>query len=83
MKKLSLTVFWCGQKNPASLAAKRWIKLNTNVYKSTGKLMEKYNVTDITKESGRGENKDPDEFGWTNGVLLKREVSVEVWKTGS
>jgi len=61
----------CGQKNLASLAAKRWIKLNTDVYKSTGKLMEKYNVTDITKESGSGENRDPDGFGWTNGVLLK------------
>jgi len=61
----------CGQKNLASLAAKRWIKLNIDVYKSTGKLMEKYNVTDIIKESGSVENKDPDGFGWTNGVLLK------------
>jgi alpha,alpha-trehalase len=33
--------------------------------------MEKYNVTDITKESGSGENGDPEGFGWTNGVLLK------------
>jgi alpha,alpha-trehalase len=61
----------CGQKNLASLAAKRWIKFNIDVYKSTGKLMEKYNVTDITKESGSGENGDPEGFGWTNGVLLK------------
>jgi alpha,alpha-trehalase len=61
----------CGQKNLASLAARRWIKLNTDVYKSTGKLMEKYNVTDITKESVSTENKDPDGFGWTNGVLQK------------
>ena len=61
----------CGQKNLASLAAKRWIKLNTDIYKSTGKLMEKYNVTDITKESARGEHGNPDGFGWTNGVLLK------------
>jgi alpha,alpha-trehalase len=61
----------CGQKNLAALAAKRWIKLNIDVYKSTGKLMEKYNVTDITRESGNGENRDPGGFGWTNGVLLK------------
>jgi alpha,alpha-trehalase len=61
----------CGQKNLASLAAKRWIKLNTDIYKSTGKLMEKYNVTDITKESGSIDNRDSDGFGWTNGVLLK------------
>jgi alpha,alpha-trehalase len=61
----------CGQKNLASLAAKRWIKFNIDVYKSTGKLMEKYNVTDITKTSGNSENGEPEGFGWTNGVLLK------------
>ena len=33
--------------------------------------MEKYNVTDIIKKTGSGENSDPDGYGWTNGVLLK------------
>ena len=61
----------CGQKNLASLAAKRWIKLNISVYKNTGKLMEKYNVTDLNKEAGGGEYGGQDGFGWTNGVLLK------------
>jgi alpha,alpha-trehalase len=61
----------CGQKNLASLAAKRWIKLNIHVYKQTGKLMEKYNVTDLNKEAGGGEYGGQDGFGWTNGVLLK------------
>jgi alpha,alpha-trehalase len=61
----------CGQKNLATLAAKRWIKLNIHVYKQTGKLMEKYNVTDLTKEAGGGEYGGQDGFGWTNGVLLK------------
>jgi alpha,alpha-trehalase len=61
----------CGQKNLATLAAKRWIQLNIRVYKNTGKLMEKYNVTDITKEAGGGEYGGQDGFGWTNGVLLK------------
>jgi alpha,alpha-trehalase len=61
----------CGQKNLASLAAKRWIKLNISVYKTTGKLMEKYNVTDLNKEAGGGEYGGQDGFGWTNGVLLK------------
>jgi alpha,alpha-trehalase len=61
----------CGQKNLATLAAKRWIKLNIKVYKQTGKLMEKYNVTDINKEAGGGEYAGQDGFGWTNGVLLK------------
>jgi alpha,alpha-trehalase len=61
----------CGQKNLATLAAKRWVKLNTDVYKSTGKLMEKYNVTDITKVPGGEDYGDQDGFGWTNGVFLK------------
>lgn len=61
----------CGQKNLAGLAAKRWIKLNIHVYKTTGKLMEKYNVTDLNKEAGGGEYGGQDGFGWTNGVLLK------------
>jgi alpha,alpha-trehalase len=61
----------CGQKNLATLAAKRWIKLNIHVYKQTGKLMEKYNVTDLNKEAGGGEYGGQDGFGWTNGVLLK------------
>jgi alpha,alpha-trehalase len=61
----------CGQKNLATLAAKRWIQLNIRVYKHTGKLMEKYNVVDVTKEAGGGEYDGQDGFGWTNGVLLK------------
>ncbi len=49
----------------------RWITLNTRVYKSTGKLVEKYNVVDLTLEAGGGEYPVQDGFGWTNGVLLK------------
>jgi hypothetical protein len=33
-------------ENPASRAEKRWIKLNIDVYKNTGKLFEKNDVTD-------------------------------------
>jgi alpha,alpha-trehalase len=50
--------------------AERWIKLNTDVYNRTGKLMEKYNVVDIHLEAGGGEYAGQDGFGWTNGVLL-------------
>jgi alpha,alpha-trehalase len=50
--------------------AQRWIKLNDDVYKRTGKLMEKYNVVDIHLEAGGGEYEGQDGFGWTNGVLL-------------
>jgi len=50
--------------------ARRWIKLNTDVFKKSGKLMEKYNVVDTSLEAGGGEYTGQDGFGWTNGVLL-------------
>ena len=50
--------------------ARRWIQLNTAVFKRTGKLMEKYNVMDTHLEAGGGEYEGQDGFGWTNGVLL-------------
>lgn len=50
--------------------ATRWVNLNTKVYNSTGKLMEKYNVVDIHLTAGGGEYSSQDGFGWTNGVLL-------------
>ena len=59
-----------GQKDLAMDIASRWIKLNEKVYAATGKLMEKYNVEDITKEAGGGEYSGQDGFGWTNGVYL-------------
>lgn len=49
----------------------RWIKLNREVYKKTGKLLEKYNVYDTDLPGGGGEYELQDGFGWTNGVLLK------------
>jgi alpha,alpha-trehalase len=48
----------------------RWVQLNTNVFRRTGKLMEKYNVVDTHLEAGGGEYAGQDGFGWTNGVLL-------------
>ena len=58
------------QKQLAKDIATRWIKLNTEVYLRTGKLMEKYNVIDTHLEAGGGEYAGQDGFGWTNGVLL-------------
>ncbi|MES1214039.1 MAG: alpha,alpha-trehalase TreF [Bacteroidota bacterium] len=59
--------------NQSALAkevAKRWVDLNVKVFKSTGKLMEKYNVVDTHVEAGGGEYQSQDGFGWTNGVLI-------------
>jgi alpha,alpha-trehalase len=60
----------CGEQELAKDIAQRWIKLNTDVYARTGKLMEKYNVADTHLEAGGGEYPGQDGFGWTNGVLL-------------
>ncbi|MGY5850167.1 alpha,alpha-trehalase TreF [Salegentibacter sp. F14] len=50
---------------------KRWLDLNQKVYSKTYKLLEKYNVEDLSKESGGGEYPTQDGFGWTNGVYQK------------
>lgn len=59
-----------GHTSLAKEIAVRWIKLNTAVFKRSGKLMEKYNVVDTHLEAGGGEYEGQDGFGWTNGVLL-------------
>ena len=59
------------QTDLANTIKNRWIDLNTKVYKKTGKLVEKYDVVDMSLEAGGGEYPVQDGFGWTNGVLLK------------
>lgn len=64
-----------GFKNYANNAlakkiTERWVSLVEKVYANTGKVMEKYNVEDITMEAGGGEYPAQDGFGWTNGVYL-------------
>jgi alpha,alpha-trehalase len=59
-----------GHDQLAKEIAQRWIRLNTDVFKRSGKLMEKYNVADTQLEAGGGEYPGQDGFGWTNGVLL-------------
>ncbi|MBR9920237.1 MAG: alpha,alpha-trehalase TreF [Bacteroidetes bacterium] len=49
----------------------RWQNLNVQVYNRTGKMVEKYNVTDLSLKAGGGEYPVQDGFGWTNGVLLR------------
>jgi len=58
-------------KQLAGDIATRWLSLNDRVFKSTGKMMEKYNVQNINLEAGGGEYPSQDGFGWTNGVYLK------------
>ncbi|HTL09576.1 MAG TPA: alpha,alpha-trehalase TreA [Chitinophagaceae bacterium] len=49
----------------------RWMAANEHVYAHTGKMMEKYNVTDTVTKAGGGEYPNQDGFGWSNGVYLK------------
>jgi alpha,alpha-trehalase len=57
--------------NLAADIGRRWLRLNDKVFQRTGKMMEKYNVEDLTLEAGGGEYPAQDGFGWTNGVYLK------------
>ncbi|UAB82754.1 alpha,alpha-trehalase TreF [Zunongwangia sp. SCSIO 43204] len=55
----------------ANTIKERWTSLNEKVYKNTYKMTEKYNVEDLSKESGGGEYPTQDGFGWSNGVYKK------------
>jgi alpha,alpha-trehalase len=54
----------------ADSARDRWMSLNRKVYTATGRMMEKYDVVDLTRSAGGGEYATQDGFGWTNGVAL-------------
>ncbi|MEM9820707.1 MAG: alpha,alpha-trehalase TreF [Bacteroidota bacterium] len=55
----------------ADTIQQRWVDLNTRVYKNSGKLLDKYNVEDMTLEDGGGEPQSLDAYAWTNGILLQ------------
>jgi alpha,alpha-trehalase len=51
--------------------AQRWTRLNGEVFSRTGRLMEKYNVVDLSLAAGGGEYPTQDGFAWTNAVLAQ------------
>ena len=53
----------------AETIACRWMSIVNDVYRDSGKLVEKYNVIDIGRSGGGGEYPLQDGFGWTNGVM--------------
>jgi alpha,alpha-trehalase len=59
-----------GEEQLAGVIAQRWVARNLEVFRDTGKLVEKYDVTG-SAEGGGGEYPLQDGFGWTNGVLRK------------
>lgn len=48
----------------------RWMAANEKVYAATGKMMEKYDITDTASKASGGEYPNQDGFGWSNGVYL-------------
>ncbi|MFQ5548444.1 MAG: alpha,alpha-trehalase TreF [Woeseia sp.] len=59
-----------GYSDEAQEGASRWVRNNETVYRTTGRLFEKYNVEEIGPIAEGGEYTVQDGFGWTNGVLL-------------
>lgn len=60
-----------GFADQADVGAERWVQNNLNVYKQTGRLLEKYDVEHIGELATGGEYAVQDGFGWTNAVLLR------------
>jgi alpha,alpha-trehalase len=67
-----------GRGELADSARGRWLALNRHTYQTTGKMTEKYDVTDLTRRAGGGEYPTQDGFGWTNGVALVLSAQVRV-----
>jgi alpha,alpha-trehalase len=60
-----------GHNHLANQIKANWVNNCLRVYQNTGKMVEKYNVEDLSLLAGGGEYPVQDGFGWTNGVLLK------------
>jgi alpha,alpha-trehalase len=58
----------------AESIACRWMLNVTRVYRTNGKLVEKYDVIATDRPGGGGEYPAQDGFGWTNGVMRKLMV---------
>ena len=48
-----------------------WLTLIEKEFKHSGKMLEKYNVSDTNLIAGGGEYEIQEGFGWTNGVYLR------------
>jgi alpha,alpha-trehalase len=60
-----------GQAGLAEAIACRWLVNVQDVYRQSGKLVEKYDVVTTGRSGGGGEYPTQDGFGWTNGVVRK------------
>jgi alpha,alpha-trehalase len=72
-----------GRPGLANTARERWLALNRRTYRATGKMTEKYDVVDLTRQAGGGEYPNQDGFGWTNGVALALSAQEQGQRQGS
>lgn len=72
------------EKPLAAAIACRWMVGVNDVYRQSGKLVEKYDVVTTGRSGGGGEYPLQDGFGWTNGVMRKLIAlypeDAELWK---
>ncbi len=54
-----------GEKPLAATIACRWMAIVNDVYRQSGKLVEKYDVVTVGRSGGGGEYPLQDGFGWT------------------
>jgi len=64
-----------GEADLADFITRGWRRENVEVFRRTGKLTEKYDVTGNADARG-GEYPNQDGFGWTNGVLWQLECTA-------
>jgi alpha,alpha-trehalase len=67
----------------AAAIACRWMVNVEEVYRHSGKLMEKYDVISTERAGGGGEYPLQDGFGWTNGVMRKLLVQYPEYAAGA
>ena len=58
-----------GHHDLAAEIKKRWLAVNEKVFRTEGKMIEKYDVMGESGVGGGGEYQLQDGFGWTNGVV--------------
>src|SRR3989441_1970680 len=59
-----------GRADLADAARDRWLALNRRTYRSTGRMTEKYDVADLTRRAGGGEDPTQDGFGGSHRVAV-------------
>jgi len=59
-----------GFKDDSNRVMKKWLDLNTDLFKKQGKFYEKYNVVS-QNEGAKTCYPEQDGFGWTNGIYLE------------